>query len=85
MTHPLLLTKEEVVSAGKANSYPYSVLSSVSRYMLNDNLRGAKLYHSDVYYVREAMHKRTGWWLPLPDVEKAMRAEGWTERSYRKF
>jgi hypothetical protein len=85
MTHPLCLTKEEVVKAGKANSFPYSVLSSVSRYMLNDNLRGAKLFHSDIYYIREALHKRTGYWFPLSEVERAAKLEGWEQKSYRKY
>jgi hypothetical protein len=85
MKHPLCLTKEEVEANGAINSIPYSVLSDAFRRMLNEDLKSAKLYHSDVYYVREAMRKRTGFFFPLPDVEKAMRAEGWSERSYRKF
>jgi hypothetical protein len=85
MKHPLCLTKEEVTKLGKINSYPYSVMSDASRRMLNDDLKSSKLFHSDVYYVREALHKRTGFWFSLVDVEKAMRSEKWTERSYRKF
>lgn len=84
MTSPLL-TKEEVIKLGKINSFPYSVLSSVSRYMLNDNLRGAKLFHSDIYYIREALHKRTGYYFSLTEVERAAKLEGWEQKSYRKF
>lgn len=40
------------------------------------------LFHSDVYYVRAAMEKRTGYVFPLPAVEDAMRAEGWKEHRH---
>lgn len=36
-------------------------------------------FHSDVYYVRAALEKHTGFVIPLPAVDKAMRAEGWYE------
>jgi hypothetical protein len=36
-------------------------------------------FHSDVYFVRSALEKHTGFVIPLPAVEKAMRAEGWNE------
>lgn len=36
-------------------------------------------FHSDVYYVKAALEKHTGYVFPLPVVEKAMRQEGWYE------
>jgi len=36
-------------------------------------------FHSDVYYVRAALEKHTGFLIPLPLVDKAMRDEGWYE------
>jgi hypothetical protein len=35
--------------------------------------------HSDVFYVRAALEKRTGIRFPLQQVETAMKAEGWSE------
>ena len=40
------------------------------------------LFHSDVYYVRAAMEKHTGYVFPLDKVEEAMRAEGWKEHRH---
>ena len=40
------------------------------------------LFHSDVYYVRAAMEKHTGYVFPLDRVEDAMRAEGWKEHRH---
>lgn len=82
---PICLTREEVEASGKLNHPPYSVLGNAFLRMLQDSFRSAKLYHSDVYYARTALHKHTGYWFPLDRVEKAMRDEKWTERSYRKF
>ena len=36
-------------------------------------------FHSDVYYVRAAMEKKSGLLFPLSLVEKAMKQEGWKE------
>lgn len=82
---PICLTREEVEASGKLNHPPYSVLSEAFLFMLKNNLRGAKLYHSDVYHARTALHKHSGYWFPLDRVEKAMRQEGWAERSYRRY
>ena len=40
------------------------------------------LFHSDVYYVRAALEKKTGFVFPLDRVEDAMRAEGWKEHRH---
>ena len=40
------------------------------------------LFHSDVYYVRAALEKNTGYVFPLDRVEEAMRAEGWKEHRH---
>lgn len=34
-------------------------------------------FHSDVYYVRSALEKKTGFVIPLPLIEAAMQKEGW--------
>lgn len=42
------------------------------------SLRGLYLPHSDVYYVRNAIHKATGIYLTCPEVQKLMEEEyGW--------
>ena len=80
-----LLTEDEVKATGKRYHPPYSVLSEAYMFMLKGNLRGARLFHSDVYFVREALRKRSGFFFSLEEVEKAMKAEKWTERSYRRY
>ena len=83
--HPLCLTEDEVVALGKRNHPPYSVLAEAFLCMLNDDMRSAKLWHSDVYFVREALRKRTGFFFPLDKVAAAMKAEGWREASKRIY
>lgn len=83
--HPLCLTEDEVVTLGKRNHPPYSVLAEAFLCMLRDEMRSAKLYHSDIYFCREALRKRTGFFFPLDRVEKAMKAEGWREASKRIY
>jgi hypothetical protein len=34
-------------------------------------------FHSDVYYVRAALEKKTGFVIPLFLIEAAMKKEGW--------
>jgi hypothetical protein len=84
MTSPLL-TKEEVIKLGKINSAPYSVLAKAYMAMANNSLSQAKLYHSDIVFMRYALWKRTGYWIGLDRVEAAARAEGWKEVSKRKY
>jgi hypothetical protein len=44
------------------------------------SLNGVHIPHSDVYFVRAALEKRTGYLFPLNAVEAAMKAEGWRDR-----
>lgn len=44
-----------------------------------DKLDRLHIPHSDVFYVRAALEKRTGTRFPLQQVETAMKAEGWSE------
>ena len=44
-----------------------------------DKLDRLHIPHSDVFYVRAALEKRTGTRFPLQQVEMAMKAEGWSE------
>jgi len=45
-----------------------------------DNLDNTHIPHSDVYYVRAALEKHSGYYFPLDVVEQAMREEGWRDR-----
>lgn len=73
-------TKEELIKNGTIASRPYSVMAAAFTALANDNLDSVHIPHSDVYFVREAMHKRSGLFFPLGDVERAMKAEGWRDR-----
>lgn len=44
-----------------------------------DKLHQLHIPHSDVFFVRAALEKRTGIRFPLQQVETAMKAEGWSE------
>ena len=72
-------TKEELIKAGTIASRPYSVMAAAFTALANDNLDSVHIPHSDVYFVREAMHKRCGLFFPLDKVGRAMKAEGWRD------
>ena len=44
-----------------------------------DKLDQLHIPHSDVFFVRAALEKRTGIRFQLHEVEAAMKAEGWSE------
>jgi len=51
--------------------------------LANNDARAIRKVHipkSDVFYVREAIHARTGEWYTLDHVERAMYLEGMLER-----
>jgi len=73
-------TKEQLIKDGTIASRPYSVMAAAFTALANDNIDSVHIPHSDVYFVREAMHKRCGLFFPLADVERAMKAEGWRDR-----
>ena len=76
----LLSTRKQLESKGLLNTKPYSVVSEVYTAMYKGVLDGVHIPHSDVYYVRVALEKRTGFYFPLDKVEAAMKAEGWADR-----
>jgi hypothetical protein len=76
----LLKTKEQLDAKGLLSSPPYSVMSEIYIAMHNDKLETVHIPHSDVYFVRTALEKHTGYWFPLDAVEHAMKQEGWNDR-----
>ena len=76
-----MFTREQLKEQGKLDAFPYSVLSAAFSAMSSGRTDRIKnLYHSDVYYYRAAIEKRSGFLFSLPEVEDAMRAEGWRDR-----
>jgi|TARA_R110000822_G_scaffold76603_1_gene184154 hypothetical protein len=73
------LTRESIAAQGKLNSPPYSYYSSIMSAIAKDK-DGIKMFHSDVYYARAAIEKKLNILMPLPDVERIMREEGWTKK-----
>jgi hypothetical protein len=76
----ILLNREAVEAKGLIDSPPYSVASDVFKALHRNQLDSLHIPHSDVYYVRAALEKHTGYYFPLDVVEKAMRDEGWRDR-----
>ena len=77
-----LYTRQQLEDKGLSSTYPYSVFVQASLALHRGYVEKMHLFHSDVYYVRAAMEKRTGYIFPLPAVEDAMRAEGWKEHRH---
>lgn len=76
-----MFTREQLKEQGKLDAFPYSVLSAAFSAMSSGRTDRIKnLYHSDVYYCRAAIEKRSGFLFSLPEVEDAMRLEGWRDR-----
>lgn len=76
----ILLNKEEVAAKGLLNVEPYSVAASIIKALHREKLDTVHIPHSDVYFVRAALEKHTGYYFPLDRVEQAMKAEGWRDR-----
>jgi hypothetical protein len=70
-------TRQQLIEKGLIDNPPYCFLSEAFVDLFRGNAEKATLYHSDVIYVRAALEKHTGFVFPLPDVEAAMKAEGW--------
>lgn len=81
----LLSTKDQVIAAGLFSSKPYSVVSDVYNAMNRGSLDNVHIPHSDVYFVRASLEKRTGYYFPLDAVENAMKAEGWKDRKGNRY
>lgn len=77
-----LYTRQQLEDRGLDNSYPYSMFTQASLALHRGYADKMHLFHSDVYYVRAALEKRTGYVFPLDAVEDAMRAEGWKEHRH---
>ena len=61
-----------------------NVLSDFYNALANNDVRAIRKVHipkSDVFYVREAIHARTGEWYTLDHVERAMYLEGMLNRN----
>lgn len=79
-----MFTREQLKEQGKLDAFPYSVLSAAFSAMSSGRTDRIKnLYHSDVYYCRAAIEKRSGFLFSLPEVEDAMKLEGWRDRGRR--
>lgn len=62
----------------KLHKWPHSVYSEAMKEVFKKEEKCSSVgFHSDVYYVRAAMEKRTGLMFPLFLVERAMKKEGW--------
>lgn len=80
----LLSTREQLEAKGLVDTPPYSVVSEIYIAMNKGVLDNVHIPHSDVYFVRAALEKRTGYLFPLDRVEAAMKAEGWRDRKGTK-
>lgn len=76
----LLLTKEQVEIKGLLASAPYSMAAKIYIGLSKGNIENVHVPHSDVYYVRASVEKKTGYYFPLDAVEEAMRSNGWRDR-----
>ena len=62
----------------KIHQHPYSAYAEAMREVfLKEEKCSSVGFHSDVYYVRSALEKRTGFVIPLFLIEAAMKKEGW--------
>jgi len=75
----LLLTKEQVDAKGLLAAPPYSYTAKIHMCLQRGSLDNIHIPHSDVYYVRAAVDKYTGYYFPLDAVEQAMKANGWRD------
>lgn len=75
-----LKTRKQVEDERLIDSPPYSVINKIYIAIHNDRLEGIHIPHSDVYFVRAALEKHTGYYFGLDAVETAMKAEGWKDR-----
>ena len=80
MQHPLCVTRQQLEDEGKLFVAPYSYASEIFKAIHRGNLETTHIPHSDVYFVRAALEKHTGYVFPLDVVEEAMKAEGWKDR-----
>ena len=85
MNNKAFKTRQQLIDNGQLNAKPYSVISEAYIALHNEQLDSVHIPHSDVYFVRTALEKHTGYWFPLDAVEKAMVAEGWRDRKGNRY
>ena len=59
--------------------YTDNVIEAFYDAVINNRLDKLHILHSDVFYVRAAVEAHYGRSFTLEHVERAMRAEGWTD------
>lgn len=79
------MTRQQLEEQGLLHSQPYSVMAEAYKALHNDVLDSVHIPHSDVYFVRAALEKHSGKYLPLADVEAAMKKEGWRDRKGNRY
>jgi hypothetical protein len=55
-----------------ANRTKDNLLEKMYEYLGENKLHKADLPHSDIYYIREALHERVGKWFTFKQVEMAV-------------
>lgn len=75
-------TRDELRNKGMLNTFPFSVLNEAYLAIHKGFVDRIDMFHSDVYYVRAALEKHTGYVFSLLSVEEAMKAEGWKEQRH---
>jgi hypothetical protein len=83
MNNTVFKTRQQLINSGQLEAKPYSVISEAYIALHNEQLDSVHIPHSDVYYVRAALEKHSGYVFPLNMVEKAMKAEGWKDRQQK--
>jgi hypothetical protein len=78
----LFRTRKELETTGEINIPPYSIVSEAYKLLYEGKETKIHIPHSDVYFVRIALEKHSGYFFPLDVVEEAMRMEGWKEQRH---
>jgi len=79
-TSNLFKTRNQLETEGLLSTKPYSVVADIYIAINKGYIDKIHIPHSDVYFVRAALEKHTGYYFPLDVVEEAMRLEGWRDR-----
>jgi hypothetical protein len=78
----LFRTRKELETTGEINIPPYSIITEAYKLLHEGKETKIHIPHSDVYFVRIALEKHSGFFFPLNVVEEAMRLEGWKEQRH---
>lgn len=74
----MFFTRQQL--GNQVNAPPYSYFNEMLVEVFHKGEAAKNIvFHSDVYFVKAALEKHTGFVIPLPVVEKAMLEEGWYE------